>query len=254
MPPLKTMRLRRLAALTPTCDCAIDVGTDHGLLPIALVEQRTVTRAIASDALPEPLSMARRHVRGRGLEDRIDLRLGDGLTTLTHPGEAQVAIIAGMGVKSILAILEASCPRLLGIETLILQTPQVDNTLRAELTGRGLRVTHEEILLEAGKLYHTLLIDVSKSSTEQQEVGDARSDETRDATPSMLDELISPYLREKQDEETLGALADNLIHRRALRIAGLERAGEEVAEELARTIAELRTLEAFREAMIEAQH
>ena len=244
--PLKTARLRRLAALTPTCTCAIDVGTDHGLLPIALIEQRKVTHAIASDVLPEPLSMARRHVRGRGLQDRIDLRLGDGLSTLAHPGEAQVAIIADMGVKSILAILEGSCPRELAIDTLVLQTPQVDNTLRAALATRGFRVRHEEILHEAGKLYHTLLVDIPDDASELPELEVTEP-------PSLLDAIISPYLQREQDHETLAALADNLIHRRALRVAGLERAGESFAEELAHTTAELRALEQFRGAMASAQ-
>lgn len=246
-PPLKTTRLRRLATLTPSCTCAIDVGTDHGLLPIALIEQEKVSRAIASDLLPEPLSMARRHVLGRGLQDRIDLRLGDGLSTLAHPGEAQVAIIAGMGVKSILSILEASPPHTLGIEQLVIQTPQVDNTLRASFTAppRCWHIAHEEILLEAGKLYHTLLVEVRE--------GEPPCQESDEADEPLINSLISPYLQREQDHATLEALANNLIHRRALRIAGLERTGANVAEELERTTLELRALEAFKEAIDQAQ-
>ena len=80
-----------------------DVGTDHGFVPAALVERGIAKRALAMDVGRGPLLRAQEHVRKRGLEDRIELRLSDGLTLLS-PGEADVVVLSGMGGELILRI------------------------------------------------------------------------------------------------------------------------------------------------------
>lgn len=211
-PLLKTSRLHRLAELVPACQGMIDVGTDHGWLPIALVQSGVATRAIASDVLPDPLAIATSHIRAYRLTERISARLGDGLATLKH-GEAEVVTIAGMGIKSILAILEAHPPHELGAHTLIIQTPQIDNAFRTIFTQHyPWRVTHEELLWEAPQVYHMLKVDLTQRA------------ELEDTPPEPLDALISPYLRAHQDADTLLRAVRWLSHRTQLRLDGLSRA------------------------------
>ena len=53
-------RLHMLARLVPE-DCRLtDVGTDHGYLPVSLLQQGRIPSAIASDIGAEPLEHARR--------------------------------------------------------------------------------------------------------------------------------------------------------------------------------------------------
>lgn len=49
-------RLCRLAQLVPDGCRLTDVGTDHGYLPVALLQQGRILSAIASDIGAEPLS------------------------------------------------------------------------------------------------------------------------------------------------------------------------------------------------------
>ena len=94
-----------VAALVPTGTCVADIGTDHGYVPIFLVEQGIVRKAVAMDVNRGPLERARIHITEKGLSDRIETRLSDGLKKL-NVGEVDTIIAAGMGGGLIIRILE----------------------------------------------------------------------------------------------------------------------------------------------------
>ena len=74
-------RLHMLARLVPE-DCRLtDVGTDHGYLPVSLLQQGRILSAIASDIGAEPLEHARRTAMQYGVTD-IDFRLCPGLSAI----------------------------------------------------------------------------------------------------------------------------------------------------------------------------
>lgn len=99
-------RLHMLARLVPE-DCRLtDVGTDHGYLPVSLLQQGRIPSAIASDIGAEPLEHARRTAMQYGVTD-IDFRLCPGLSAIA-PEETDVIVIAGMGGETIIAILQAA--------------------------------------------------------------------------------------------------------------------------------------------------
>lgn len=154
---LKTERLQQLFDLVPDGTIAADVATDHAWLAVALVHHGKCPRAIASDLRPAPLVFARENVTQHQLDDRVDVRLGHGMTTLA-PGEAETVIIAGVGMGVMREIIDDTDPVELGVRTLILQTPQDAHRLVDELEERGMLV-HDELLLdEAGKHYHTIVV------------------------------------------------------------------------------------------------
>ena len=72
-------RLSAIAELFTPGGRGIDVGTDHGYLPVALVQAGKAAHFIASDLRPGPLQSARANIRENGLADRIETRLADGL-------------------------------------------------------------------------------------------------------------------------------------------------------------------------------
>ena len=53
-------RLRLLADMVPQGARLADIGTDHGYLPVWLMQQGRIASAIAADIGPEPLAHARR--------------------------------------------------------------------------------------------------------------------------------------------------------------------------------------------------
>ena len=89
-------RLRMAASLVPPGARLADIGTDHGYLPAALILEGAIPSAIASDLRPGPLARARETAVRYGLEDRLSLRLCDGLSGI-GPEEADALVIAGMG-------------------------------------------------------------------------------------------------------------------------------------------------------------
>jgi tRNA (adenine22-N1)-methyltransferase len=147
-------RLRALADLTPRCETAADIGTDHGYLPAALLLEGKVQRAIAADIGQAPLDRARATAVKYGLEERMDLRLGDGLHVLA-PGEADAIVIAGMGGDTIVSILSAA-PWARRGPTLLLQPMSHAEVLRDALPGLGLLVTGERLVEDKGVLYPIL--------------------------------------------------------------------------------------------------
>ena len=59
-------RLQAVASCVGIGARIVDVGTDHGLLPIALVGSGRASKAIAADLRPQPLDMARQNVQRFG--------------------------------------------------------------------------------------------------------------------------------------------------------------------------------------------
>ena len=98
-------RLQTIADMIPRGKTVVDVGCDHGYLPIYLLKNHWIPGAVAVDVRPGPLERARRNIEAFGLEDYIETRLSDGLEAVA-PGEGQVLVIAGMGGPLMEKILE----------------------------------------------------------------------------------------------------------------------------------------------------
>ena len=145
-------RLRCVADLVTPGSRMADVGTDHGYLPIWLVEAGVCPGAIAMDVGKGPLERAQIHIREHGLEEKIETRLGDGLERLA-PGEADTLVLAGMGGPLMQRILTQGEETARAARELIL-SPQSDlRAFRQFLYEAGYTVTEERMLREDGKYY-----------------------------------------------------------------------------------------------------
>ena len=81
-------RLERIASFVQQpCSRVADIGTDHGYVPIWLVQKGVCPSALAMDVRKGPLERAEEHVEEVGLSGKIELRLSDGLAKL-KAGEA----------------------------------------------------------------------------------------------------------------------------------------------------------------------
>ena len=89
-------RLSAVAGFVTPGNRLADVGTDHGYVPIYLVETKKIPSAIAMDINEGPLLRAQQHIRDAGLGEYIQTRRSDGADAL-RPGEADTLILAGMG-------------------------------------------------------------------------------------------------------------------------------------------------------------
>ncbi len=89
-------RLSAAASLVKGGGIVADIGTDHGYLPIYLIQSGKIEKAIAADIGKMPLENARKSVAQYELADKIELRLSDGLNSFRE-NEVDEIVFAGMG-------------------------------------------------------------------------------------------------------------------------------------------------------------
>ncbi len=143
-------RLQAIADLTDRSETVADVGCDHGFLAIRLVEEGKAERVFATDIRSGPLEAAKEHILAHRLEDRIDTIQCDGLQGIPH---ADTIVIAGMGGKTMLSILEAEPERAREARRLILQPQSEIPLFRRKLAGMGFLIDAEDLVEEDGKYY-----------------------------------------------------------------------------------------------------
>src|SRR5690606_5290727 len=100
-----TPRIRALASYVPeSTRVFVDIGTNHAILPIAVLQAERAMRCIGVDRSAHALSEGERRLRRSARFRPIELRLGDGLSVVTAD-EVDVICIAGMGPALMVRIL-----------------------------------------------------------------------------------------------------------------------------------------------------
>lgn len=176
-------RLNMLAALTPDCPVAADVGADHGFLGAWLLENRRCKRVQFLDISAPSLEKARRLIEDMQLEDRAVFSVGDGLEALLEP--AQAVIIAGMGGQTVAGIIERGREKLKG--TRLIMQPNVGlYELRVKLQELGFRIIDERLARAGGRWYVGIAAEEGAAAYKEEEL------------------LAGPVLLEKKPAELAG--------------------------------------------------
>lgn len=134
-----------------------DIGCDHGRLCCALLQRDARARCIASDVSVPSLAKARSLARLTGLWERIDFRIGDGLSVL-HDGEAEAVALLGMGGTLMARLLDACPTPLMGARLAVLQPMRAGEDIRRYLYARGYRVERDLVVADAGRLYEVFSV------------------------------------------------------------------------------------------------
>lgn len=137
-----------MAALVPAGARLADIGSDHAYLPVALMRRGTIAMAVAGEVATTPFRAAERTVRENGFEERIRVRLADGLAAIEADDGITAISLCGMGGETIRDIVEAGKGRLNGRELLILQPNGGEPELRQWLMENAYRIVHEDVLRE----------------------------------------------------------------------------------------------------------
>ncbi len=145
-----------------------DIGTDHAYLPVALVQRGCCPSAIAADLRTGPAERARQTIREAGLQERIEVRLGDGLAPV-QPEEVDDIVIAGMGGETIAAILEAAPWTQNERYQLVLQPMSKPEVLRRFLMTHGFSIVHEQPVEEPPRWYTVLTAVFTAAPPEEEE-------------------------------------------------------------------------------------
>lgn len=144
--------MEAVAAMVTSGGVLADVGTDHGYIPIVLVQKHKITGAIAMDINEGPLARAKEHIKDACLEPYIQTRLSDGVQALTE-GEADSIVVAGMGGELILHILEEGEKVCRAAKEMILQPQSELQKVREYLRIKHYKIMDEDMVCEDGKYY-----------------------------------------------------------------------------------------------------
>ena len=155
-------RLRAVADMVSPGYRLADIGTDHAYIPIWLAGQGRIREAVAVDVNPGPLERAKQHIREAGLEEQISTRISDGFSALA-PGEADSAVIAGMGGPLMIRILREGAGTVQSLKECILQPQSEIEQVRAFLLEEGFSFIREDMVEEDGKYYPMMSVPAAVS-------------------------------------------------------------------------------------------
>lgn len=150
-------RLKLIASLAKGYKKIIDVGTDHGYLPVYLIKNKFVESAIVSDISKDSLDKAVRLIKENSLNNKIEYRVGNGLDIINSNDKINLIIIAGMGGKLISEIIDFKknfiCENKID---LILQPMQNYDALREYLIKNDFLI--KSYLVKEDKIYQVIKV------------------------------------------------------------------------------------------------
>lgn len=140
-------------------DIVADVGTDHGYIPIWLMQNDACRDVILCDINSGPLEKAAENIRKYMPHREFDMRLGSGIAVLEQ-GEADTVIIAGMGGNLIRDILEDDLGKTMSFPRFVLQPRNHAALLRQWISDSGkLRIVRELLAEEDGRLCEIIVAE-----------------------------------------------------------------------------------------------
>lgn len=175
-------RLERVAAYVPQNAVVADIGSDHAYLPCYLVHQGVASKAIAGEVVKGPYESACKEVKREKLQEKIEVRLADGMEAVEHEDHVDTVTIAGMGGPLIAAILNKDLSRLQTVKRLILQPNIHAMAIRTWAQQNTWKIIAEEIISEDEKIYEILVLERGEQTLTEAEL------------------LVGPYLLQEKND------------------------------------------------------
>ncbi|GEQ21068.1 tRNA (adenine(22)-N(1))-methyltransferase [Clostridium butyricum] len=203
-------RLNWILNIMDKCDVIMDVGTDHGYIAIELIKRNLADKVIASDINKDPLNKAKLNVSLEGLSNKIELRLGGGLTPVKE-NEVNGVLIAGMGGNLIRDILENDIKKVKNMDYLVLQPAQNPEVLREYLYISDYEIIDEDVCFDEGKYYEVFKVKYKENNSTKLE------NIFYEVSPMLLNkksDVFKDYLYEKIDKykKVKSFIKDNTEH------------------------------------------
>ena len=233
--PVLSRRLTAIKEFVTRGYVLADIGTDHALLPVRLLMEGKIPRAICCDIGRGPLERAEEHLQLYHVDRVAETRLSDGLSAL-EPGEADSVLIAGMGGELTVRILKdcdrrtsETGPGFRGTVREWILSPHTEwDVVRRYLRVSGREITRERMLREDGKYYVVIRAVPGDGEAPYREAEKRGLDrETAECYGPVLcfekDEILREYLLE--------AMEKNRLIRERLAGADLAEGGSSAARE-----------------------
>lgn len=189
-----TPRLLNIAKLINKGDILADIGTDHGYLPVYLIEKGIIEKGIASDINMDPLKKAKSLIENKKLENKIETRISNGLENY-FIGEIDAVVIAGMGGHLISEIIRNNFNIVKKLKYLVLQPMTGIVELRKFLYENNFRISEELIAKEGKKFYQIIKVEIGKEKRINKPIEFEISRNLIDSTEENLIEFLEYKLK-----------------------------------------------------------
>lgn len=96
-------RIESIAEVVSPCDTLADIGCDHGFIGFCALEKNKAKKVLFSDISAPSLEKAKAYCLKNGCSEKCEFFVGNGTEKIAY---ADCVVIAGMGGKEIIEILE----------------------------------------------------------------------------------------------------------------------------------------------------
>ncbi len=198
-------RLMTIADMVSKKGTLLDVGTDHGYLPIYLIKNSKIDKAIASDVSKGSLAKAIEEVKKEKLEDKIETRLGSGLMVIKQEDKLDTIVLAGMGGILISELLTEKLEYIKNKDIeFIVQPVQSPESVRKFFQKEKFTIIEEKLAKAEGRIYHIIKAKydeaykiVNYESETDYEIGKAIIESSDASQKELLLELLDYKLNEQ---------------------------------------------------------
>lgn len=198
-----TPRLKLIADLIEKEESVLDLGTDHGYLPVYLRTGGNNSKIILSDISKASLKKAKHNCRMLTPSESFDFRQGNGLKIIKK-GEVDDIVIAGIGGNLMTDILGRDLAKARAAKKLILQPRTAQGRLRQWLIKKGFGIKEEHLVKEGRFICEVIVASYFQEIDEEMQI-DAHGDSILWEMPSWLVKqgggLLREYIEAKLERE-----------------------------------------------------
>ena len=147
-----SQRLLTIASFVKQGAVVADIGADHGLLSIYLVQNKIAKKVFAVENKQGPFSILEKNTKKY---PEITVSLSDGISAI--PEDVDTVVIAGMGGILISDILRKNEEKLKGVKSIIVDAHRDLRLIRETLQNLGYEF-EKEVLVKEGVFYNVMSV------------------------------------------------------------------------------------------------
>ena len=143
-------RLKAISDLIKPCNTLFDVGSDHGFLPLYLLLNKKINKAIIGEINAGPLEQAKKNLM-KYPELNCEFVLSDGLSS--YDKLIDTVVIAGMGFETIQHIILQDIDKFKKIPQIVIQSNTKIDQLREFINSNNFEIIDEDIVKDRKYFY-----------------------------------------------------------------------------------------------------
>lgn len=155
-------RIETISRMVDKDSIVLDIGTDHALVPIFLIENNIASKVLSTEINKGPFDNAVSNIKKRKLEKEIEVTLGNGLIPYINKQKVDFLSVTGMGTNLIIEILEQS--PIPFWDKVILESTNDSPKLRMWLKDNNYKILDEKILKESSKYNSVIKAEINKKT------------------------------------------------------------------------------------------